>query len=264
MECVLSIHPLDFLGASENSSFSSCLSIDSCHHTATTAYLRDDFTIIAYTTINDRKIGRQWIYFNDYYIIMGNHYGSISLPVQEKIRKFIEKKYALHLRVPNRWLVARNRTISEDCLNNCGHNDNDHAEYAVYFDMDVNASIRHKEKTTGFNDLYLDFYDGLDRNGDDADSGHLELTYCACCEEPIEGELTYTEDGPVCEYCLSENYTFCHECERYFYEEHSMYYIEDEGHYICKSCYENGDYGYCEMTETYYSKEKLAELVQSD
>lgn len=54
-ECILSIHPLDFIGASTDSSFSSCFSIDSCHHTATTAYLRDDLTIIAYTTLMVEK-----------------------------------------------------------------------------------------------------------------------------------------------------------------------------------------------------------------
>jgi len=264
VECVLSIHPLDFLGASENSSFSSCLSIDSCHHTATTAYLRDDFTIMAYTIIDEKKIGRQWIHFKGYYIIMGNIYGCISLPVQEKIRKFIEEKYALHLKIPNRWLVARNRTISEDNVSNCGHGSNDHSDYSVYFDLTVNAAIRHKEKTTGFEKLCLDFYEGLDRHGDDTEFGHLNVTYCSCCDQLIEGENNHTDDGPVCDSCLNDYYTYCYDCENYFNENHSMYYIEDEDHFICESCYESGDYGFCEMTDKYYCRDNLVELLQSD
>ena len=66
------------------------------------------------------------------------------------------------------------------------------------------------------------------------------------------------------DYCLSEHYTFCYECERYFYESHDMYYIEDEHQYVCESCYENGNYGYCEMTEVYCTNEMLVDVVQED
>lgn len=263
-ECILSIHPLDFLGASANASFSSCLSINSCHHAGCSAYLRDDYTIIAFTTIDGRKLGRQWLYFDGYYMIMGNIYGCITLPMQNMIRELVEEKYAQYLRVPNKWIVSRDKSISEDWVNNCGHGSNDHEDYSVYFDLDVNARIRHKEKTSNFGDLYLDFQDGLDKYGDDTNSGHIGLNYCACCDASIEGESTYTEDGEVCDYCLNEHYTFCYECDRYFYEEHTMYYIENEDHYICESCYDNGDYGYCEMTEAYYTSDNLVELIQSD
>ncbi len=264
-EVVLSIHPLDFLGASESSNFSSCLAIDSCHHTATTAYLRDDITIMAYTTLNGKKLGRQWIYFDNYYIVMGNIYGSISSPLQNMIRELVEEKYAKHLQVPNRWIISRDKEISDDQVDNCGNNNNSHDDYSVYFDLEVTATIRHKERTSGFDGLYLDFEEGLDKYGDDTSSGRLGLTYCSCCNESIDGDSTCTDDGSiVCDYCLNEHYTFCYGCERYFYESHDMYYIEDEHHYVCESCYENGDYGFCEMTEVYYTYEKLVEVVQGD
>ncbi len=263
-ECVLSIHPLDFLGASTDSSFSSCLAVDSCHHTATTAYLRDAITIMAHTTDGNKKLGRQFIYFDGYYIIMGNIYGSISLPLQNKIRELVEEKYAKYLHIPNKWIVSRDKSISEDCVDNCGHGNNDHDNYAVYFDLTVNAAIRHKKRTSNFEDLYLNFEQGLDKSGDETCSGKLGLTYCSCCNESIEGDSTYTEDGEVCDYCLNEHYTFCYECERYFYESHSTYYIEDEHQYVCESCYNDGDYGYCEMTEIYYTIEKLVEVIQDD
>ena len=263
-ECILSIHPLDFLGASANSSFSSCLSIDSCHHTATTAYLRDDFTVIAYTTINGKKLGRQWIYFDGHYIIMGNIYGSISLPLQNKIRKLVEEKYANHLQAPNRWIISRDRELSDDQIDNCGNNNNSHDDYSVYFDLNVSMGIRHKERTSSFQGLYLEFEKGLDKFGDDTSSGRLELTYCSCCNESIEGDSTYTDDGEICNYCLGEHYTFCSDCEHYFYDSHPMHYIEDENYHICESCFENGEYGFCEMTESYYVNDNLIEVIQED
>jgi len=265
-ECVLSINPMDFLGASENSSFSSCLSIDSCHHTSTTAYLRDDITIMTYTTDGSKKLGRQFIYFDNYFIILGNIYGSISRPLQEKIRKLVEKKYAKYLGVPNKWVISQNKTIEEDHLYNCGHgSSDDHNEHSVYFDQQVCAAIRHKENTKDFSDLGLEFEEGLDRYGDDTSSGYLGLTYCSCCNDAIEGESTYTEDGEVCDYCLNNYFTYCSECERYYHENTTMFYIEDENQYVCESCYyDDGEYGFCEKTECYYSRDKLVEVIDSD
>ena len=262
-DCVLSINPLDILGASENSSFSSCLAIDSCHHTATSAYLRDEITIMAFTTDGSKKLGRQWIYFNGNYIIMGNIYGAISSPLQNKIREFIEAKYAKHLQVPNRWVISRDTEISDDRVDNCGHNNNSHDDYSVYFDLTVTA-LRHKERTSGFENLYLEFEEGLDKYGDDTSSGRLGLRYCTCCNESIDGESTYTNDGEVCDYCLNEHYTFCNDCEQYYHENHDMYYIEDLHCYICQNCYDIGNYGYCEITEVYYSTDKLVEVIQND
>ncbi len=43
-----------------------------------------------------------------------------------------------------------------------------------------------------------------------------------------------------------------------------MYYIEDEHQYVCESCYDENDYGYCEKTECYYSSDKLIEVMESD
>ncbi|MDP8269439.1 MAG: hypothetical protein P9L97_11995 [Candidatus Tenebribacter davisii] len=263
-EVVLSIHPMDFLRASENSSFSSCLSLDSCHHTSTTAYLRDSITIMAYTTDGSKKLGRQWIYFDGYYVVLGNIYGSISRPLQEKIRKLIEEKYAKHLGIANKWVISRGKTIEEENLCNCGHGSNDHGEYAVYFDQEVNSAIRHKEKTHGFDNLDLEFEEGMDRYGDDTSSGYLGLTYCSCCNDAIEGESTYTEDGEVCDYCLNNYYSYCSECERYHHENTTMNFIEDENNYLCESCYDEGDYGFCEKTECYYTRDKLVEVIESD
>lgn len=263
-ECIISINPMDFLAASENSSFSSCLAIDSCHHTATTAYLKDTFTVMAYTTDGRKKIGRQFIYFDGYYVIMGGIYGAISKPLQEKLRKFIEAKYAQHLQVPNKWLIARKKNIPSECLSNCGHSENNHGDFSVYFDQDVTAAIRHKERTQNFADFLLEFEDGLDRYGNETSSGYLDLRYCACCEETVEGDLTYTEDGEVCDYCLNNYYIFCYECERYFYESTPMYHIEDENYRVCEHCYNENDYGFCEINEAYYTRDRLVDAIDSD
>jgi len=171
--------------------------------------------------------------------------------LQNKIRELIESKYAEHLQVSNRWVISRDKEISDDLVDNCGHNNNSHDDFSVYFDLNLAASIRHKEKTYDFGNLGLEFEDGLDRYGDDTNSGYLGLTYCSCCENAIEEESTYTEDGEVCDYCLNNYYSYCSECERYYHENITMYYIENEHQYVCESCYDEGNYGFCEKTECY-------------
>ena len=253
---------MDFISASEKCSYTSCLAIDSCHHTACTAYLRDDFTIMIYTKMGDRKIGRQWIYFNNYYIIFGRVYGAISLPLQEKIREFIEQKYADYKNVSNQWVLKKDYQIEEHHLENCGHSSNDHDDYSVYFDQKAKAVIRHKHTTNDFDDLLLTFEDGIDKEGDDADTGKLFTTLCVCCEDRIHGDGNSTDDGIVCDECLNANYHYCADCETYYhYETNETYYIEGEDFYVCEYCYDKGEYFYCEKTEQYWSEDEMEELI---
>jgi len=139
-------------------------------------------------------------------------------------------------------------------LENCGHSSNTHEEYSVYFDQQANAIVRYKQKTQSFEDLYLTFEDGIDKDGYDTSDGKLFTTCCVCCEERIQGEGNSTNDGIVCDDCLNSNYTYCEDCETYFhYDTHDMYYIENDNIHLCETCYDQGDYFYCEKTEQYWS-----------
>jgi hypothetical protein len=261
-KCILSIHPVDFLSASEKSSYSSCYAIDSCHHTGCSAYLRDNFTIIAYTTMNNKKIGRQWIYLSNGFIVFGRVYGAISEPLENAMRLFLEEKYANHLKIPNEWILSKSRTMNEDQLYNCGHCENNHEEYAVYFDMDTHSMIRSKTITDNFSDLYLEFENGIDRDGDDTENGSFGCRICACCEGTIYGESYETDDGEVCEHCLNNRYLYCSLCDTYYHEDGGhVHYIEDEDKYVCENCYNEEDYFYCEKTSSYYSKEAGVNLI---
>jgi len=260
--CMISIHPMDFISASERCSYNSCYAIESCHHTGCTAYLRDNITIMVYTRMGERKIGRQWIYFNNYYIVFGRIYGAISLPLQDKIRAFIEQKYAEYKNISNTWILKKDYDIEEHHLENCGHSSNDHEEYSVYFDQQVSAIVRHKQETENFNGLYLTFEDGLDKDGYDTSDGKLFTTCCVCCEERIDGEGNSTNDGVVCDDCLNSNYTYCEDCETYYHSDsQDMYFIEGEDIHLCETCYDQGDYFYCEKTEQYWSTDQKVELT---
>ena len=264
-QCVISIHPMDFLSSSENASYTSCYAIDSCHHTGCTAYLGDPITIMAYTRMDNRKIGRQWIYIDDGYLIFGNIYGAISKPMQELIRSTIEEKYAKHLNTSNEWVIKHNYTIDEDQVENCGHADNVHEDYAIYFDLTVNAIARNKEMTTDFSKIFLEFYEGIDKDGYSTSEGTLAIDYCDICGARLNDDGTHTEDGMVCDYCLYHYYTFCSDCDEYFRDErHTIYYIEDEEKYVCEYCYNHGDYFFCEKTEVYWSNDKRVELIKED
>jgi len=219
---------------------------------------------MAYTHANEHKIGRMFIYFQDYYIILGRVYGAISLPIREKIRHYLEEAYARKLNVTNRWLVNFEKEVSSDQLDNCGHGNNCHDDYSVYFDLEVSALVRHQDKTRDFSGIYLEFEDGIDNYGDDTSSGKLHLEYCECCGEAILGDGNSTEDGLVCDYCLDEYYQYCPECYRYFHRDTEFYYIEDKEIDICHNCYQDGAYGICEKTDTYWSEDKLVEVQEGE
>jgi len=40
-----------------------------------------------------------------------------------------------------------------------------------------------------------------------------------------------------------------------------MYYIEGENIHLCETCYDQGDYFYCEKTEQYWSTDQKVELT---
>jgi len=110
--------------------------------------------------------------------------------------------------ISNHWILKRDYQIDEHHLENSGHSSNDHENYAVYFDQQVNAIARHKHKTDTFINLFLTFEDGLDKDGYDTSDGRLFSTCCVCCEERIQGEGNSTNDGVVCDDCLNSNYTY--------------------------------------------------------
>jgi hypothetical protein len=260
-KCVISIYPLDFIGASENASYNSCYSKDSCHHTGTSAYLRDEHTIIAYTKIGTRKIGRQWIYFDRDYIIIGKIYGSISSPIEESLRLKLEEEYARHLNVSNNWVISTEIEVDSDCISNAGHEKNCHCDYAVYFDLEVESILRHKENTSGFCGIDLVFEDGMDRWGEDSTEGHMLFDYCYQCNRSINNEGTYVNDELVCDHCLGEYYIWCEECEEYHHIDNSSYYIEDLHYNICQGCIDNGNFAECCKTGTYWSIDEMVSVV---
>ena len=252
----ISINPLDFLSASENCSYSSCFAKDSCHHTATSGFMRDEYTVIAYIKSDNKKIGRQWIFFNNNYLIMGKIYGAISRVAEYNLRKYLESAYAKHLGVSDSWIISR-QPLPYDMVENCGHQDNDHGDYAVYFDLDVQASIRHKDHTDNFDGIYMRFEDGLDKYGEDTAEGQMLFNFCYHCGIIVTGETNIVHGEHVCDRCLSEHYQWCEDCCEYHYDNVSFYYIEDREVSICRECYQDGEYGRCEKTDTFWSLEHL-------
>lgn len=237
-ECVLSIHPMDFITASENASFSSCLQVTSCHHTTTTGYLRDPYSIVAKVVRNGSKLGRQFIFFDDGAIIFGRTYGVIADVLQERIRRFLEERYARHLRLKDEWEYDRGRFLGADQVDGCGHYKNDHDKYSVYFDLDTTGVSRHKTCTRGFDDVQLVFPPGIDHLGHDTRSGNFGTTHCTLCGTVIEDEddIRETDTGPVCYACRDEYFFQCSLCDRVLHETRMGEYIEDKDVYLCRAC----------------------------
>lgn len=90
-------------------------------------------------------------------------------------------------------------------------------------------------------------------------------TYCEDCavecslcgEYHLRDEMTETEDGLVCEYCLNNEYGYCESCETW---QRTIYlnwcYAEDC--YVCDDCLNNGDnYRRCDRCDDIYRTDSL-------
>ena len=97
-------------------------------------------------------------------------------------------------------------------------------------------------------------------------------TYCEDCaaecsfcgEYHLRSEMTETEDGLVCEYCLDNEYGYCESCETWQRTINLNWCDEDE-YYVCDNCLEEGDaYRRCDRCGDIHRTENLSEVYTNN
>jgi hypothetical protein len=82
------------------------------------------------------------------------------------------------------------------------------------------------------------------------------VSYCDYCNEYHRGDSTYIEsDGiSVCDWCLSEYYVWCENCDEYHHIDNSTY-VESLGRYVCDDCLD--EYVKCEFCGEYFEEDEI-------
>ena len=82
------------------------------------------------------------------------------------------------------------------------------------------------------------------------------LRLCDDCGDVFDyDDLTEVASGDlVCEECLEDDYTECPDCGDYVHNDSEWIYITDTDERICRNCYENGNYFYCESCGDHFSE----------
>lgn len=97
-------------------------------------------------------------------------------------------------------------------------------------------------------------------------------TYCEDCaaecsfcgEYHLRSEMTETEDGLVCEYCLDNEYGYCESCETW-QRTINLNWCEEDEYYVCDNCLEEGDaYRRCDHCGDIQHTENLSEVYTNN
>lgn len=272
-KCVISTNPLDFITASENSSYSSCYSFGGAYFNSTIALCRSPQAAIIYVYDDDqnRKIGRSWAYLfpEAKKFIMLKSYGSFYEGERKIVREFIEEKLSQHFQIQNLW----KKQVFEHYSNYEGHGD------PVYFDSGNVTFVRHitADQEQEHIDLpkalclacggntsnaqgatcedcespkyhccscesLLDEDDVYSYNGDDycEECFHDNYFYCDCCGDDHSNEQEHyveSEGRSYCDYCFSRYFHHCTQCDEVLNQNKGNYYTSDDGEVYCEDCY---------------------------
>ena len=257
-----SVHPLDFLSASENNHhWRSCHALDGEYRAGNLSYLMDSSTIICYLTSGDEQVKlphfpedvlwnskkwRMWLYLDDNWRAMfaGRQYPFFSPSALDFVQH-----YFLHSigQFPSRWSSWYN-----DYIESIPRGEKNYTE-SLY---DRYVALRHKlyamrdlvsdcERPLHFNDLtqssfYVPYYCWTYSGN----SYHFSIGAkipCTCCN----GARHITRSNSlVCNTCeltfgteTSEDIRYCAHCEsREFFDD--MTYVEGLDDWICEDCAE--------------------------
>ena len=101
----------------------------------------------------------------------------------------------------------------------------------------------------------------LVEKGEAVDKYIIRKLICSNCGHSAEDVMIYTIDGEeiiLCQSCLKENYSKCHDCRAYHKKDYLIDVECEDGktNKVCKSCLIK-NYSKCEICNKYFSKEGL-------
>lgn len=268
-ELILSVHPLDFLSSSENTSkWRSCHALDGEYRAGNLSYMQDQTTIMAYlrgeggethklpnfpesVPWNNKK-WRCLFFINDQedsnLIFAGRPYPMAVDGILESVRSaLIARLHTPYLWAKPNWTEWSNETITAVTVGeNTDHNRVD--GYYYYIGTEIfrnNNLIKDAKHSTHYNDLLhsscyqpLFCYDKTSYFGPGTKLRIGAECFCLWCGE----EHISTHDTMMCKYCECEygaedndDYIHCEYCgaRHYHGDMHDI-----DGTWICPTCYE--------------------------
>ena len=260
----LSVHPVDFLTCSENTSkWDSCQKMTGCYRAGSLSYLLDKYTFIAYVRSSEpsqaphipfkwnNKKWRAWMFFSKDYnaLFCGRHYPFECRNVIDKINELFlpsfatwDRTYVTQIKdsntdekihftdrylVYNRQLYPMSEIVSD-------------AEHSVHYnDLLLSPYYKKPYFTHRTQGPLLDLLDGSS-----FEIG-AEVPCLSCGDDYLD-----TGEAFTCMDCRDDKTEECPICRDYFNPE-DMIYVDGEDVYLCNSCFERNTF-YCERCNHNY------------
>jgi hypothetical protein len=223
----LSVHPLDFLLLSENTTgWKSCHSLSGAHRSGNLSYLLDSVTIVGYVYKDfaefngiswPRKIWRQLIFVDleNAVALFQRQYPNRNDAFAENIRKILEKLLAKYLNVENpKWLLLRNPIGDIEISSRLPYVDQ--PEVRIRLDgfsqpKPVKVGARVICPNCGTN------YVTDPKNFLCDECFENDVVQCAHCGGIFSvDDVLWYDDQAFCENCFYENFGYCEHCENTF------------------------------------------------
>ncbi len=263
---ILSLNPIDYLTMSFGNSWSSCHTIDKNnlrgmpngyqgqYSSGTMSYLLDATSMVFYTVdgsydgddyCREPKITRQMFHYAEEKLIQSRLYPQSNdgaVDVYTQYRNVVQQIISEIFNFPNLWTI--NHSPSSYTYTYGTH-------YPDYKYECNNCTLSRIKGSTNENDVDI----GHDPICIECGDEHSETENINCCSveryhcehcgrELDEDEIYYVDDEVYCSDCVAR----CDCCDEwYLYDD--MIFIEREGRYVCRDCY-NRDYTLCDCCDT--------------
>jgi len=264
----LSVHPLDFLLISENTTgWSSCHALDGSHRAGNLAYLLDAVTIVGYVYkdcdkfmgINwPRKIWRQLIFVDvdNAVAFFQRQYPNRNDTFAETIRKIMEKLLAKYHNVENpKWLLLKNPIGDIEICSRLPYVDQPESRIRLegisQTPQPIKVGARVPCPNCGSNYVLDPKFFLCD------DCGDNDAVKCRSCGAILHpDDALWYDDEPYCETCFYENFDFCQHCGEAFPMDQIL--RGPNGYLYCETCFDEM-FAQCDNCGEYLHRDDLWE-----
>lgn len=271
----VSTNILDFLTASDNSSFRSCHSFDGQHFNGNIAYCRDKMTVMTFVAESKfkekdhqiYKLGRSWLFLAQPHIVQPKSYGAYTDAERKMVREFIINKIAAKSGVDPKEYLLKGSVSYSGKPGSYGYEkprDVSSGGMAGYFDA-AGLDVAHAGKE--FKLPRLEFAAAAclvcgettdhQRKGVCSEhDGRVKFTCAECGERHLAENCIAVGDDHYCNRCYQAKFSSCNHCHGHFLKDQ----IEViDGNRVCPACLKK-HYVTCGDCGGRHRKEKLVTL----
>jgi hypothetical protein len=261
----LSVHPLDFLLISENTTgWKSCHSLSGARRSGNLSYLLDSATIVSYVYKDfaefngikwPKKIWRQLIFVDleNAVALFQRQYPNRNDAFAENVRKILEKLLAKYLNVENpKWLLLRNPIGDIELCSPLPYVDQPEARirldgFSQPNPIKVGARVPCPNCGTNYVTDPKNFLcDECFEN---------DVVQCAHCGDIFNvDDVFWYDDQAFCENCFYENFGYCEHCENTFPVDQLV--RAPNGSFYCEWCFREL-FSQCDNCDEYVENDEL-------